>query len=100
MEQEPSVFLGESCWRTSLSACSPGGVLESGGVASFLTSDATYLALSRGLRVPLEQANVVCGPLQVQSAAPGDALRVDVLSVRHFVQHSSIISSLFVFAFL
>lgn len=59
--------------------------VDPGSTVIFETSDTVIAKLAAGARiedVDLEQANTVTGPLYVNGAEPGDALRIEVLDVQ------------------
>ena len=59
--------------------------IASGDTVTFETGDVAYERLSRGETVEaikLENFNAVTGPVYVEGAAPGDALKVEVLDVQ------------------
>ncbi len=58
--------------------------VETGAIVEFETSDEPYESLARGIpidEIGLDRFNQVTGPLAVDGAHPGDALRVDILSI-------------------
>jgi amidase len=77
----PCCFSAPSFSPTRKAAAS----VPSGAEVVFHTHDAAYERLSRnkpGDRAPtMEEVNAVTGPLAVEDALPGDALRVDILDV-------------------
>jgi amidase len=63
----------------------PALTIDSGDTVTFETGDFAYERLSKGEAVEaigLENFNAVTGPVYVNGAAPGDALRVEVLDVQ------------------
>lgn len=70
---------------TSFSAAHPPALeVDPGALVTFETGDEAYRRLADGEAVDdigLENFNRVTGPVRIRGAAPGDALRVDVLEV-------------------
>ncbi|MEM1270640.1 MAG: acetamidase/formamidase family protein, partial [Bacteroidota bacterium] len=69
----------------SFSAAHPPALrVEPGSTVTFETGDVAYERLSNGETVEtigLENFNLITGPVFVEGAAPGDALRVEIVSV-------------------
>src|SRR3954451_17052141 len=78
--------LSAETFQVSFDASSPPALeVDPGDTVTFETSDVAYARLADGESVDaigLSNFNRVTGPVSVRGAAPGDALRIEVLDVQ------------------